>query len=100
MTDRQTDRRTDGIAIAYARLQHMLSRAKTDFTSFMTQSTNGSSAKRFTPGLNKIFSTVGTNLVNNVINDNPLFNSNDYRSYCNVSIKESIFLAPVTNFIY
>jgi len=26
--DRQTDRRTDGIAIAYARLQHMLSRAK------------------------------------------------------------------------
>ena len=26
--DRQTDRQTDGIAIAYARLQHMLSRAK------------------------------------------------------------------------
>ena len=27
MTDRQTDRQTDGTAIAYARLQHMLSRA-------------------------------------------------------------------------
>ena len=43
--------------------------------------------------MNKYFSTVGINLVNN----NPLFNSsNDYRSYCNVSIKESIFLTPVT----
>jgi len=43
--------------------------------------------------MNKYFSTVGINLVNN----NPSFNSsNDYRSYCNVSIKESIFLPPVT----
>ena len=30
--DRQTDGRTDGIAIAYARLQRMLSRAKTRTT--------------------------------------------------------------------
>ena len=29
VTDGQTDRQTDGIAIAYVRLQHMLSRAKT-----------------------------------------------------------------------
>jgi len=43
--------------------------------------------------VNKYFSTLGTYLVNN----NPSFNSsNDYRSYCKLSIKDSIFRAPVT----
>ena len=50
-------------------------------------------AEDISNSMNKYFSTVGTNLVSN----NPLFNSsNDYRSYCNLSIKDSIFLAPVT----
>ena len=46
--------------------------------------------------MNNYFSTVGSKLVNNLINNNPTFNNNDYKSYCSTSIKDSIFLTPVT----
>jgi len=39
VTDRRTDRRTDGIAIAYARLAYMLSRAKTEYSRFYNKET-------------------------------------------------------------
>jgi len=40
VTDGQTDRRTDGIAIAHARLQHTLSRAKIPTSPLHTDETN------------------------------------------------------------
>jgi len=55
--DGQTDRRTDGIAIAYARLQHTLSRAKIEMNDemlFMSINANKSLYIRICKNYNRI----------------------------------------------
>ena len=45
-------------------------------------------------GMNSYFSTVGEKLVKSLFKNGPI--THDFRSYCNVEIKESIFVEPVT----